>query len=467
MFCLQEKQQRSRARLSRVERGDGSQWLSSSRSRADMDAFPCQGQPINSEDSAQTISNEVRSVGAASSTHELGGANSNLRSTRGQPKKILPPADSDQASVNTGGKVKAVGAGGDHKKVIKAALTLQPWTEGDGGRVPVWDTRSQRILWGNCAPLAKNIEKYLENHPTMKIWAGEGRQRFAVDEGVIGEPIMDSTSVEFQAREFLGSDDGEDSSISLPASPIRGAQAGDSRLHNYPEDTELRSEEPDADCRPNSGIVNPLAEDLLSGCCDPSQALVYCDPVAVQSARFSDAVEEIAGQVQGSSINRTDASISGIKDPLLPVAVSLAESQVTVPIPAEFVCAACISETVTIANDGVSQPQSSKPSLILSSVPLETFDTTGCLNTEPAQKTPPTFSFPDLCVSVSDAETFMEAHAFAQEVAASRSANEEVQSNDSAGTVSRGDPFALSNVGYTEGPVECSLQVPAEETSSI
>ena len=47
----------------------------------------------------------------------------------------------------------------------------------------VWDTVSQRILWGNCAPLAKNLDAYLASRPNMRVWEGEGRSRFASGDG--------------------------------------------------------------------------------------------------------------------------------------------------------------------------------------------------------------------------------------------------------------------------------------------
>jgi hypothetical protein len=475
LSCLQEKQQRSRARLSRVERGDGSQWLSSSRTKADLDALP--GPAISSEDGAQTNPTEKSSVGESapdSLMNEQGSVNSNLRSTRGQPRIFLPPADTDQISTNTGGKVKTVKAGGNHKKANKAALTLQPWAEGDGGRVPVWDSRSQRILWGNCAPLAKNIGKYLENHPTMKIWAGEGRQRFAVEEKVIERPILDSTSVEFQAREFLGSDDGEDSSNSIPPTPIRGAQTQDSPLHKYDDGAPLSTEEPDSDGRLESGVVKTLAE---------ASTVVLCNDVAIQSASLTDLEEGIAGQVQDSSIIKTtDTLISGAVVPLVLVDISLADSQVTEPIPAESTCVVESWTTLSMDKDGVSEPQPSQPSLNLISAPLETLDTAGCSSTEYAQKTPPLLESvecannrsPNLCVSASGADETLEvmvpesleSQIFVQG-SASRSSDEEVQINDSAETVSQVHLFAQSNVGCTEGHVASTLQVPAEDTGSI
>ena len=456
-----------------MERGDGSQWLSSSRTKTDLDALP--GQAISSEDGAQTIPNEKSSVEADTSMNELGSANSNLRSTRGQPRNILPPADSDKTSTNTISKVKVVQkTGGNHKKASKAALTLQPWAEGDGGRVPVWDSRSQRILWGNCAPLAKNIGKYLENHPTMKIWAGEGRQRFAVDEKTAERPVLDSTSVEFQAREFLGSDDGEDSSNSIPPSPIRGAQTGDSCVQSCDNGAALRTEEPDSDVRQESGIFKPIAEASTVVSCD-------CDHVPMRN----DLAEGIAVQMQDSSIKITDSSISESEVPLLPAAVSLAESQVIVPIAAESACVLESLTSLTIANGGESQPESSPPAFVLSSAPLESLDTSDCLNTELAQKTPAVpesvrnanNSFPNLCVPASGPDESLveqrvmvpksvESQVSIQE-SASGCSDEKVQGDESTGTVSQVDPFALSNVEYIEGPFASTLQVPAEDASSI
>ena len=213
---FQEKQQRSRARLSRVERGDGSLWLSNSRIRDDKDTAPT-SQNVCSEESCEVIANQLEGIECQSTL----GPKCNLktsRNMRSRPQKAAEGSEVQDFSVkeeNSG--EKAVPR--EPAKVRQGVLSVRPWKEGEGGRVPVWDTRTQRILWGNCAPLAKNIGKYLESHPSMKVWAGEGRQRFAV-ESVAEVALLDSTSVEFQAREFLGSD-AEESSPSIPASPSK------------------------------------------------------------------------------------------------------------------------------------------------------------------------------------------------------------------------------------------------------
>jgi len=66
--------------------------------------------------------------------------------------------------------------GKDHKKggghVPKA---LVPWVRGEGGenwRVVVWDTRNGRLVAGNACPIAKNIDRYLEDKPYMRVWKG-------------------------------------------------------------------------------------------------------------------------------------------------------------------------------------------------------------------------------------------------------------------------------------------------------
>jgi hypothetical protein len=217
---LQEKQQRSRTRLSRVERGDGSQWDSSSRKRGEAD--PAQA--------------EMGSTVGQSAEDDQ----SVTKADSDQLKEKETTKDSDECPLHVPTKPQgaAAEAGGDDKGGSEESapsksepaednaprnrvpfLNVRPWKGEVSGRVPVWDTRTQRILWGNCAPLARNIERYLESHPTMKIWAGEGRGRFAADCGAEATPL-ESTSVEFQAREFLGSDDGEDSSDSASASPL-------------------------------------------------------------------------------------------------------------------------------------------------------------------------------------------------------------------------------------------------------
>ena len=58
----------------------------------------------------------------------------------------------------------------------------KPWAPGVGGsdyRVPVWDTRTGKLMLGNSCPIAKNIERYLEDRPHMKVWQG----------GIDGEPV--------------------------------------------------------------------------------------------------------------------------------------------------------------------------------------------------------------------------------------------------------------------------------------
>ncbi len=516
-----------------MERGDGLQWLGSSRTKQDLDALS--GQEVNPECSVQTVANNVHSLGADTPVNELGGTNANFPRSKGHPTKLFPPADLNQPALKTCVKIKAAGPVGNSKKGSTVAHSLQPWTEGDGGRVPVWDSRSQRILWGNCAPLAKNIGKYLESHPTMKIWAGEGRQRFAVDmgnekpiegpilegkegpilegkegpilegkqgpalegkerpalegkqgpvlEGVLegnewpipegkerpilegnerpilegkegpileekegsslegkegpilegsnepklvekDAPVLDSTSVEFQAREFLGSDDGEDSSNSLPSSPIQGALAR----------TVLKGEASVSDSTPIDEVLQPLAEIAFTCCCDQAQTGGSCDPAVC----FSDSAGAIAVQMQDSGIiNTTETFVSEIK---LPLAVSWDGSKLDVQIPAEN-----LSTTLLMENDCVSQTQLLPLPSKLCSGPFETFHATD-----------PTRS------------TLQESVQLCAQVSASRSAVAEDESNDRAAvTFAQGDSFALSNLCYTEDPAAASSQVSAEDNSSV
>ena len=56
-----------------------------------------------------------------------------------------------------------------------------PWVRGVGGddwRVVVWDIRTNRLIMGNSLPIAKNIDRYLQDKPHMRVWKG----------GVDGEP---------------------------------------------------------------------------------------------------------------------------------------------------------------------------------------------------------------------------------------------------------------------------------------
>ena len=188
---LQEKQQRSRTRLSRVERGDGSQWLSSSRKRGEADAQQAESMEPTEHQSAEECRIAAKPGESVSEEEATEGKDSNLSlhspsiqsqkavaesSSQGAIPGAIPFEDSDANKLEfVEDKIDEKGHSSD--------LNVRPWTEGDSGRVPVWDTRTQRILWGNCAPLARNIGRYLESHPTMKVWAGEGRQRFAADGG--------------------------------------------------------------------------------------------------------------------------------------------------------------------------------------------------------------------------------------------------------------------------------------------
>ena len=61
------------------------------------------------------------------------------------------------------------------KNVIQPKKPLVPWERGVGGedrRVIVWDTRDGRLILGNSCPIAKNIDRYLQERPHMKIWTG-------------------------------------------------------------------------------------------------------------------------------------------------------------------------------------------------------------------------------------------------------------------------------------------------------
>lgn len=72
-------------------------------------------------------------------------------------------------------KIAQKAAKGRRKGVGFAAKPPVCWQRGVGGdnwRVVVWDTRSRRLIMGNSCPTAKNIDRYLEEKPYMKVWEG-------------------------------------------------------------------------------------------------------------------------------------------------------------------------------------------------------------------------------------------------------------------------------------------------------
>ena len=86
-------------------------------------------------------------------------------------KKLLPgrpKLTEEQRLKKMGKKAKLKGAMAPRKPPV-------PWEKGVGGddwRVIVWDTRDGRLLLGNSCPTAKNIDRYLQEKPYMRIWKG-------------------------------------------------------------------------------------------------------------------------------------------------------------------------------------------------------------------------------------------------------------------------------------------------------
>jgi len=62
------------------------------------------------------------------------------------------------------------------KKVTKQAKKpVAPWVRGvgsDDDRVTVWDSRTGRLFVGNACPSARNIDRYLQDKPYMRLWRG-------------------------------------------------------------------------------------------------------------------------------------------------------------------------------------------------------------------------------------------------------------------------------------------------------
>ena len=101
-------------------------------------------------------------------------------------------AKSGQASDAEPATSGSTASSAQHAAAIKKGFGFgaegpKPWVPGVGGsdyRVPVWDTRTGKLSLGNSCPIAKNIERYLEERPHMKVWQG----------GIDGEPVWKPTA---------------------------------------------------------------------------------------------------------------------------------------------------------------------------------------------------------------------------------------------------------------------------------
>ena len=116
-----------------------------------------------------------RSEEEGSSSAQAGAASSEsgaLRSTDlAALKKLLP----GRPKLTEEQRLKKMGKKAKLKAAIAPRKPPVPWERGVGGddwRVIVWDTRDSRLLLGNSCPTAKNIDRYLQEKPHMRIWKG-------------------------------------------------------------------------------------------------------------------------------------------------------------------------------------------------------------------------------------------------------------------------------------------------------
>jgi len=96
------------------------------------------------------------------------------------PEKCAKPPLTDAERLKKSGvrgRKKGAHKVAGHKKSSRIVKQPVPWVQGVGGdkwRVVVWDTRQvrPRLIMGNSCPTAKNICRYLEEKPYMKVWKG-------------------------------------------------------------------------------------------------------------------------------------------------------------------------------------------------------------------------------------------------------------------------------------------------------
>jgi len=120
-------------------------------------------------------------------------------------------------------------------------------------RVPMYDTRTKRILLGNCSPMAKNLDEYLKQRPHMKVWDADCEvecAREALGDGTGDDSMASKTTIE-PGTFAAGRSDGKPSSGDGTERTGTASSQQDKHAHHDQPRKTGRTDRPDKPDKPD------------------------------------------------------------------------------------------------------------------------------------------------------------------------------------------------------------------------